>query len=41
MYLSRDELKTSNEEVEVAILVNGIAEETITLNFLGPRKKSK
>jgi len=41
VYLSRDDLKTSNEEVQVAILVNGIAEETITLNFLGPRKKSK
>lgn len=41
VYLSRDDLKTSNEEVEVAIMVNGIAEETITLNFLGPRKKTK
>ena len=41
VYLSRDDLKSSNEEVEVSISVNGIEEERIMLNFLGPRKKSK
>jgi cytochrome c oxidase accessory protein FixG len=41
VYVKRDALNSSNEEIKIAILVNNKVEENLTLNFLGPRKKSK